>query len=53
MGGILWAVVVVLVIFWALGFAFHVAGSLIHILIVLAVIVLIYNLIMGSRSRRL
>ena len=53
LGSILWVVVVVLVIFWALGFAFHVAGGLIHILIVLAVIVLIYNLVVGSRSRRL
>ncbi len=53
LGSILWFVVVALVVFWALGFAFHVAGSLIHILIVIAVVVLIYNLIMGSRSRRL
>lgn len=52
MGGILWAVVVVLVVFWLLGFVFHVAGGLIHILLVLAVIVLVWNLIMGSRSRR-
>ncbi len=53
LGTILWIVIVVLVVFWVLGFAFHVAGSLIHILIVLAVIVLIYNLVVGSRSRRL
>jgi hypothetical protein len=53
LGSILWGVVVLLVIFWALGFAFHVAGSLIHILIVIAVIVLIYNLLVGSRARRL
>jgi hypothetical protein len=52
MGGILWAVVVVLFVFWLLGFIFHVAGGLIHILLVLAVIVLVWNLIMGSRSRR-
>ncbi len=50
----LWGLVVVLVILWLLGFVvFHVAGALIHILLVLAVIVLIYNLVMGSRSRRL
>lgn len=53
LGSLLWGAVVLLVILWALGFAFHVAGSLIHILIVLAVIVLIYNLVAGSRSRRL
>ncbi|HZO75299.1 MAG TPA: lmo0937 family membrane protein [Ktedonobacteraceae bacterium] len=51
MFGILWGVVVVLVILWLLGFLFHIAGGLIHLLLVLAVIVLIYNLIMRSRSR--
>ena len=52
-GSILWAVIVILVVFWLLGFLFHMAGGLIHILLVIAVIVLIYNLVMGSRSRRL
>ncbi|HLG61279.1 MAG TPA: lmo0937 family membrane protein [Ktedonosporobacter sp.] len=51
MFGILWGVVVVLVILWLLGFLFHIAGGLIHLLLVLAVIVLIYNLIMSNRSR--
>ena len=52
LGSILWVVVVVLVVFWLLGFIFHVAGGLIHILLVIAVIVLVWNLIMGSRNRR-
>ncbi len=53
LAGILWAVVVVLVVIWLLSFlAFHVAGAAIHLLLVLAVIVLIYNLFMASRSRR-
>ena len=51
MFGILWGVVVVLVILWLLGFIFHIAGGLIHLLLVLALIVLIYNLIMSNRSR--
>ena len=51
MGGILWGIVVVLVVFWLLGFIFHIAGSLIHILLVIAVIVLIYNLITSQRNR--
>ncbi|HEY4389206.1 MAG TPA: lmo0937 family membrane protein [Ktedonobacteraceae bacterium] len=38
---------------WLLGFIFHVAGGLVHILLVIAAIVLVYNLIMGSRARRL
>ena len=50
--GLLWAVVVVLVVLWLLGFlAFHIGGGLIHILIVVAVIVLLYNLFVGRRGR--
>ena len=47
----LWTLAVILVILWALGFlAFHVGGGLIHILLVIAVIVIIWNLIAGRRS---
>ncbi|QBD83548.1 lmo0937 family membrane protein [Ktedonosporobacter rubrisoli] len=48
----LWGVVVVLFVLWLLGFALHIAGGLIHILLVVAVLVLLYNLFFGSRSRR-
>jgi hypothetical protein len=51
MFGILWGVVVVLFVLWLLGFIFHVAGGLIHLLLVIAAVVLIYNLIAGGRSR--
>jgi hypothetical protein len=47
----LWTIFVILLIVWGLGFAFHVAGGLIHILLVLALISLIYNLFAGRRSR--
>jgi Family of unknown function (DUF5670) len=52
MGGILWAVVVILVILWLLGFLVFHLGGIIHLVLVIAVIVLVWNLIMGSRSRR-
>jgi hypothetical protein len=52
LGGILWAIVVILVVLWLIGFLLHFAGGLIHILLVIAAIVLIYNLIVGARSRR-
>jgi len=46
----LWTIVVVLLILWALGFlAFHVGGGLIHLLLVIAVIVIVYRLITGRR----
>lgn len=54
MVGILWTVVVVLVVLWLLGFVvLHVSSGLIHLLLIIAVIVLLYNLFVGSRARRL
>lgn len=47
----LWTIAVILLILWALGFlAFHVGGGLIHLLLVIAVIVILWNLIAGRRS---
>jgi hypothetical protein len=47
----LWALFVILVILWLLGWlAFHVAGGLIHILLVIAIIVLVWNLLTGRRA---
>jgi hypothetical protein len=46
----LWTVFVVLLLLWILGFSFHIAGSLIHVLLVIAVVVLIINLITGRRA---
>jgi hypothetical protein len=53
LSGILWAIVVVLVVLWLLGWlAFNIGGSFIHLLIVVAVIILLYNLFVGMRGRR-
>jgi hypothetical protein len=46
----LWTIVVVLLILWALGFGFHVAGGLIHLLLVIALIVVVVNLVSGRRA---
>ncbi|MBV8051233.1 MAG: lmo0937 family membrane protein [Acidobacteriaceae bacterium] len=46
----LWTIFVILLVLWLLGFSFHVAGSLIHLLLVIAVAVLIVNLLTGRRS---
>jgi hypothetical protein len=46
----LWTIAVILFVLWILGFSvFHVAGGLIHILLVIAVIVIIFQLITGRR----
>ena len=52
MGGILWGIIVILFAFWLLGLTFKIAGGLIHILLVVALIVLVYNLFMSYRRRR-
>jgi hypothetical protein len=46
----LWTIFVILLILWLLGFTLHIGGGLIHILLVIAVVVLIYNLITGRRG---
>ena len=46
----LWTIFVILLILCLLGFSLHIAGGLIHLLLVVAVIVLIYNLIAGRRT---
>jgi hypothetical protein len=46
----LWTIFVILLVLWLLGFSLHVAGGLIHLLLVVALIVLVINLITGRRS---
>jgi len=46
----LWTIFAILLILWLLGWGFHVAGSLIHLLLVVALVVLIINLIAGRRT---
>ncbi|MBD2680294.1 MULTISPECIES: lmo0937 family membrane protein [Nostoc] len=40
---ILWGVVVVLLAFWALGLVLHIAGNLIHAVLLIAIALAIYN----------
>ena len=46
----LWTIFVVVLVLWLLGFSFHIAGGLIHLLLVVALIILIFNLVSGRRS---
>ncbi|MGA2889619.1 MAG: lmo0937 family membrane protein [Terracidiphilus sp.] len=46
----LWIVFAIILILWLLGFSLHIAGSLIHLLLVVALIVLVINLLTGRRS---
>ncbi|MHA6250698.1 lmo0937 family membrane protein [Oceanobacillus sp. CAU 1775] len=46
----LWTIIVILLILWLLGFTFEVAGGLVHILLVIALIVFIFQLVTGRRG---
>ncbi len=49
MSNLLYAIAVILLIAWALGFFVYSVGGLIHILLVIAVIAIIFRLIRGER----
>jgi len=46
----LWTIIVLLLAFWALGLVANVGGGLIHLLLVLAVVVFIFNVLTGRRT---
>ena len=46
----LWTIFVVVLILWLLGFSFHIAGGFIHLLLIEALIILVFNLISGRRA---
>ena len=46
----IFTILAVLLILWLLGFSLHIAGSLIHLLLVVAVVIFIANLLMGRRT---
>jgi hypothetical protein len=46
----LWTIVAVLLILWLLGFSLHVAGGLIHLLLVVALVMVVINLLSGRRG---
>jgi uncharacterized protein DUF5670 len=49
-GGLLWGIVVLLVVLWLIGLVAHIAGFFIHILLIIAIIVVLYELLVRRRS---
>ena len=45
----LWTIIGILIVLWLLGFVFNI-GSWIHVLVVVALVLLVYNLVSGRRS---
>jgi hypothetical protein len=46
----LWTLVAVFLVLWLLGFSLHVGGSLIHLLLVVALVLFVINLVSGRRG---
>lgn len=49
-GTVLWTIFAILLILWLLGWGFGVAGSFIHLLLIIAIIVAIISFITGRRT---
>ena len=50
MVGILWAAVVIVLVIWLIGLLAGIAGGFIHLLLIIALALLIYNLVTGRRA---
>lgn len=51
MVGLLWALLVLLLVIWFIGFVLvHIGGALIHVLLIIALIILIWNLLFAPRA---
>jgi hypothetical protein len=49
MGNLLYIIAVILVLFWAIGFFAYIAGGIIHVLLVLAIIAILIRVIQGNK----
>jgi hypothetical protein len=49
MGNLLYIIAVILIIGWALGFFYFSAGGVIHVLLVIAIIAILFQVIRGRR----
>jgi hypothetical protein len=49
MGYLLYVIAVILIIGWAIGFFVYSAGSIIHVLLVIAIIAIIFRVIQGKK----
>jgi hypothetical protein len=50
MATILWTIIVILFVLWLIGFVAHIGGGLIHLLLVVALVAIVFNLLTGRRE---
>ncbi|SFE83127.1 lmo0937 family membrane protein [Fictibacillus sp. FJAT-27399] len=46
----IWTIIGILIVLWLLGLIFKIAGGIIHILLIVAIVILVFKLIKGRRS---
>lgn len=46
----LWTIAIIILILWLLGFSLNVAGGLIHLLLVIALVVIVVQFLQGRRG---
>lgn len=51
MAGLIWTIIVIVFFLWLIGFLLHVGGGLIHLLLVIVLILVVYNLLTGRGAR--
>ncbi|HTU83250.1 MAG TPA: lmo0937 family membrane protein [Candidatus Acidoferrales bacterium] len=51
MAGLLWTIIVILFVFWLVGFLLHFGGGLIHLILLVCVVLLVINLLTGRGAR--
>jgi hypothetical protein len=51
MVSLIWGIIVVLFVLWVIGFAVHIGGGLIHILLLIALVLLVFNVLTGRGAR--
>jgi hypothetical protein len=48
---LIWALVVILVVLWLVGFLAHIGGGLVHVLLIIAAVMIVINLMSGRGAR--
>jgi uncharacterized membrane protein len=48
----LWTIIGLLLLFWVLGLLFHIAGGIIHLLLIVAVVMLIVKFVSGRNRNK-
>jgi Family of unknown function (DUF5670) len=51
MAQLVWGIIVILFVLWVVGFLVHFGGSIIHLLLVIALVLLVFNIITGRGAR--